>query len=302
MKTAIVILTLNAGLGFKKLLESLKIQEAAVEKIVVADSGSVDGTIDMALKYGCEILPISRDSFNHGDSRKTCVAYLTGIDIVVFLTQDVILADKDSIGALLQCFYDTAVGAAYGRQLPHTDASPLAAQNRLFNYPKESKVKTFGDRFTLGIKAPFMSDSFAAYRIGLLQAVGNFPHVIVSEDMYAAAKLLMAGYKVAYIAEACVYHSHNYTIKQELARYFDIGVFMRRESWITIAFGTAEGEGVKLVKEQLKYLYKNYGWKCLPKAIAVNIVKFIGYRLGMYECFLPVFIKRKISGQPYFFN
>ena len=111
------------------------------------------------------------------------------------------------------------------------------------------------DAAELGIKAAFMSNSFAAYRREALMAVGGFPkHVIFAEDMYVAAKMLMAGWKVVYEGSACCRHSHNYTIIEEFRRYFDMGVFHAREPWIRENFGGAGGEGLRYVKSELKYL------------------------------------------------
>lgn len=302
MKIGVAILTLNAGEAFKTLLDSLAKQDCAIERMLVADSGSQDGTVELAKQYHCEILTIPKGKFNHGTTRKQCVQHLQGMDVIVFLTQDVILQGFSALKQLTEVFQDETIAVSYGRQIPFLDASPLAAQNRAFNYTEESLIKAFEDRQWLGIKTPFTSDSFAAYRTRALEEVGSFPHVIVSEDMYVAAKLLVAGYKVAYRAEACVYHSHDYTLKQELQRYFDIGVFMGREPWIREIFGGAEGEGLKLVKNQLAYLYKHHGISSIPKAIAVNVVKLIGYRLGIYESYLPLWLTKQLSGQRYFFN
>lgn len=302
MKIAIVIMTLNAGSGFKKLLDSIEMQDYLIHRKLIADSSSEDDTVALGEKYHYEILPIKRQNFNHGDTRRKCAEYLTNIDIIVYLTQDVILFDAKSIRQLIEVFSDVKVAASYGRQLPHIGASPMAAQARLFNYPGESRIKSYEDKENLKIKAPFLSDSFAAYRVTALNEVGNFPHVIVSEDMYVGAKLLIAHHKIAYVAEACAYHSHDYTLLQELKRYFDIGVFQAREPWIRQEFGGAEGEGLKLVKDQLAYLYTHKGISSIPKAIFVNFIKLIGYRLGVCEKYLPRYIKKRLSGQSYFFS
>ena len=83
----------------------------------------------------------------------------------------------------------------------------------------------------------FISNSFAAYRVSVLKEVGGFPDdVIFGEDMFVATKMLKAGYKIAYAAGACVYHSHDYSLWQEMKRYFDMGVFHAREPWICLLY------------------------------------------------------------------
>lgn len=52
---------------------------------------------------------------------------------------------------------------------------------------------------------------------------------ILSKDTNVAAKMILVEYSIAYVAEAMVYHSHDYTILEEFKRYFDIGVFYGRE-------------------------------------------------------------------------
>lgn len=291
---SIVIPTLNAGSNFEKLLQSLNRQSLMPNQIVIIDSDSQDHTVNLAHKYGCTVIPIKRRDFNHGATRQLGAEY-TGAEIVVFLTQDAIIATEDSLENIVRCFSDPAVGAAYGRQLPHPNALPIGAHARLFNYPPVSRIKTLADAPELGIKTAFISNSFAAYRKSALKEVGGFPgHVILSEDTYVAAKMLLAGWKIYYCAGAQVYHSHDYSVWQEFKRYFDTGVFHGRESWIRQAFGQAEGEGLKYVLSELKYLWTN-GKRFIPRACLQNLGKFLGYKLGLKEKYLPLWLKKKLS-------
>jgi rhamnosyltransferase len=94
------------------------------------------------------------------------------------------------------------------------------------------------------LKTVFTSNSFAAYRISTFIELEGFPDsTILSEDMFFAAKSVMAGYSVAYVSDAIVRHSHNYSTLEEFKRYFDIGVFQTDEPWIKQNFGGAGGEG-----------------------------------------------------------
>lgn len=42
------------------------------------------------------------------------------------------------------------------------------------------------------------------------------------EDTLSVAKLLDAHHKIAYVAEAEVYHSHDYTLKEEFFRQYEM--------------------------------------------------------------------------------
>lgn len=267
MNTVICIPTLNIGAGVDALVRSLQQQEIESEVLVI-DSSSTDGAVELFEGMGARVHTIPRTSFDHGATRQLALSLFPGADIIIYLTQDAILASAASIKNILACFDDDAVGAACGRQLPHKDASAIAAHARLFNYPDESLVNSNDDISARGIKTAFISNSFAAYRRTALMEVGGFPTgAILSEDTYVAAKMLQAGWKLAYCAEATCYHSHNYSIKQEFQRYFDIGVFHGRERWYLDLLGRAEGEGKKFVVSELRHLQKS-GLFLIPSAIA----------------------------------
>jgi rhamnosyltransferase len=152
------------------------------------------------------------------------------------------------------------------------------------------------------LKTAFLSNSFAAYRVSALREVGGFPKkVIFGEDMYVAAKFLESGYKIAYSADACVYHSHRYTILQEFSRYFDMGVFHAREPWLRQALGGAENEGLRFVISEIKYLSRHAFW-LIPEAMLRTIMRYAGFRLGLMEHHISLKNKRKISMNPGYFK
>ena len=130
--------------------------------------------------------------------------------------------------------------------------------------------------------------------------VGGFPrNTIVSEEVTVAARMLMAGWKVAYQAEANAIHSHPLTISQEFSRYFDIGVHHQRESWLLREFGGAGGEGRKFVVSEARYLIEHQ-WTLLPKATLRNVSKWISYQLGRHEDLLSQKMKERLSAQPHY--
>lgn len=302
-KIAIIIPTLNGGATFKFLLESITNQTLQPQQRIVIDSESNDETVKLAKSYDFSVVEIKRQDFNHGATRQFGVSIVPEADIIIFLTQDVILADSKSLERLVAAFYDKTVGAAYGRQLPCKGAGPIGVHARLFNYKGVSMVKSMDDAPQLGIKTAFFSNSFAAYRRETLLAVGGFPqHTILGEDTYVAAKMLLSGWKIAYCADAQVYHSHDYNFIQEFRRYFDIGVFHVHEPWLRETFGQAEGEGLKFVLSETKYLMNHGKGYLLPSAFVRTVIKYIGYRLGMKEKSIPVSMKKYLSMHKHYWN
>jgi rhamnosyltransferase len=299
---AVIIPTCNARGDWSRLVAGLRLQGLPADRILVVDSSSEDGTAELAALEGYRVVSIDRCDFNHGGTRQFAVQYVPWATIVIYLTQDAVLAHADSLHRLLLAFEDSSVGAAYGRQLPRPGAGPIEAHARIFNYPPEGAVRDFESRHTLGIKATFMSNSFSAYRVSALCGVGGFPSdVIMAEDAIVAGKLLMAGWKTVYVAEAQVYHSHPFTIAEEFRRYFDTGVYHRQEAWLRDRFGSPGGEGKRFVLSELAFLTPRYVY-LVPYAMFRTVSKALGYHLGLNEAVLGRKWSRKLSYHREFWN
>ena len=290
----VIVPTLNAAKDWPQFAPALA---ACVrpDQVLVVDSESTDGTRELAHAAGFQVHSVARKDFNHGGTRQMAADMLLDADILVYMTQDAVLAGPAAIANLVEAFADPQVGAVCGRQLPRPSSGAREMHARKFNYPATSEVRSLEDRTRLGIKAIFLSNSLAAYRRSALMQVGGFPaNVIFGEDTVTAARLLLAGYKVAYVAEACVYHSHPYTLTQEFKRYFDIGVLHSRERWLLDEFGHASGEGKRYVTSELRFLRERNIWQ-IPSALCSTCAKLFGYRLGWIEAWIPSGIKRQIS-------
>jgi rhamnosyltransferase len=297
LSIAVVVPTLNAAAEWP-LFSTPLLASVPADRVLVLDSSSADGTAELARAAGFRIHVVERAGFNHGGTRQLAAELLPDAEILVFLTQDAVLTDPESVGRLLEAFRDPSVVAAYGRQLPRQGAGPIEAHARLFNYPQRSGVRALESRKQLGLKAIFISNSFSAYRRDALMAVGGFPrNVIFGEDTVVAAKLLLSGSKIAYVAEAQVYHSHGYSWKQEFKRYFDIGVLHSQEARLLKEFGGAGGEGGRFVRSELSYLWKTDKWS-IPSALVRTALKLLGYKLGRIESKLSLGWKRRLSMHP----
>jgi rhamnosyltransferase len=289
MNVSIAIPTFNGGDVWRKSAEALRIalenSDHEVKKVLVVDSSSSDSTGSIARECGFDLHIIKPEDFNHGGTRNLLVNLLQG-DIVIFLTQDAIVT-SGFLDELLNAFNNQYVAIAYGRQTSHDDANPLARHARLFNYRETSYISDLESKSKMGIKTVFTSNSFSAYRVSVFKSLGGFPeNTILSEDMFLAAKAVMKGYKIAYVSEAIVQHSHNYTALEEFKRYFDIGVFHHSERWIRECFGGAGGEGIKFIKSECEFLMKNNPF-WIPKSFIHSFCKIAGYKLGQHYKKIP---------------
>lgn len=304
MRLSIIIPTYNPGESIKDIYKVLyPYTESPNSEVIIIDSSSTDGSIDFLRDKNIKIINIPKIEFNHGGTRNKAAQIAKG-EILVYLTQDAIPVNSQSIEEIIKPLTKNKnIGMAYGRQLPHANADFFGAFARKFNYPDKSLIKTIDDKRKLGIKTVFVSNSFAAYKKECLMAIGGFPQdTILSEDTYVAAKMLKRGWAIAYVAEAQVYHSHNYTIMEEFKRYFDIGVFYGREKWILEEFAQAEGEGMKFALEQFQTIIKEKKFYLIPSFFLRTISKYAGYKLGIHEKKLPLILKKKISMNKQYWN
>jgi rhamnosyltransferase len=298
MSVGVAIPTLNAGKRWSECLQAIRVQTLNPDRRLVIDSASTDRTVAEAEAAGFELVRIERAQFNHGGTRQWAVEYLDGCDVIVFLTQDAILASPEALAEIVRCFEDPKVAVAYGRQLPHRWATPIEAHARLFNYGAVTLKKDSVAARRLGTKAFFCSNSFAAYRRRTLLELGGFRRdLILEEDAEFAARAIKAGYTNMYCASSLAYHSHDYTVSEQLARYFDLGVFDARNAWLREEFGSHGGEGWRFMKSEFRYLVQ-HAPRQLPRAWVHTGAKFLGYLLGRLERRLPVGVKRRISMSP----
>jgi len=307
----VIVPTYNPGReAWAKWVQALQSQNCKPMQVVVVDSGSTDGSLELSQQAGFTVLHTKTQDFNHGATRQWALeqGFLNPQptpppDFIVFLTQDAILANPNALEELLQAFQDPQIAAAYGRQLPKPEAHWLEAHTRSFNYPDASRTVKLQDKASLGIKACFLSNSFAAYRLQALMAQGGFPaHLPLGEDTFTAAKLLLSGQSLRYQANAAVYHSHNYNGLQDFQRMFDTGVFHAQNPWLLQNFGKAEGEGAKLVKSQWAYLKAQASQPQHPnflqgivQLLSANAVKLMGYMLGRAHHWMPKALAKKFA-------
>jgi rhamnosyltransferase len=295
--TSIIVPIRNAPEQAEALLVKLKTQTVSDEILFVDSSSAAEGA-GISESGGVRVVRIGEGEFDHGGTRTFAAEAAKG-DIVVYLSQDAVPSDDRAIENLVKPFKDESVAAVYGRQLPCPGASAFSAHLRLFNYPERSGIRSMSDKTRLGIKAPFLSNSFAAYRKEALTGIGGFKRrLIMGEDVYAGARLLLAGYKIAYVADAAVYHSHDYTPWEEFRRYFDIGVFHATERWLIETFGKAENEGMKYIGSGVGYLTKRGTPWLVPEFLMRGFLKYAGYSLGRNYKKIPPPLIRKFSMHP----
>jgi rhamnosyltransferase len=296
---SIVIPTLNAARYLPEQIRALRQQILAPLEIIVIDSASTDDTVSIARALDCEVELIDRSTFDHGGTRNLA-AKITAGDVVVFMTQDALPFDKHFLSNLVAPILAGTASASYARQTAYADAFPPEKLARAHNYPDRSHVLSADDIEARGLKAFFFSNVASAVRRTDFEAVGGFPdRTVMNEDMLLCSKLLRSGQRVAYCADAVVYHSHNYRLSQQFKRNFDIGAFVSQH-------GAQLGEvrtgmsGVRFAVDQIQTLCRTGQWRWVPRTLADLATRLVAFRLGNQERLLPISIKRRISMHSFF--
>lgn len=249
MRISVIIPTLNAEKELSVQLDMLGRQDRPADEIIVVDSASEDRTADICeTNEKVALIRIIREEFDHGKTRDMALRRANG-DIVVFLTQDAIPADEHFLGRLVAPFSrDNLIALSTGRQLPKADATQMEKLVRAYNFPEKSSIRSMADLPEMGIKTFFCPDVCCAYRKDIYLELGGFDYPLrTNEDMFYAARVIHAGYRISYTAEAMVYHSHNLTLREQYRRNYYQGyeIEKRKED---LGVGSYGQEGLRMVR------------------------------------------------------
>ena len=303
----VLIPTYKPDETFKKLVSMLEKQTVPVNKIIVMNTEEKYmealhiGTRFLADHKKLSVHHLSRKEFDHGKTRNAGAAK-SEADVIVFMTQDAVPKDETLIEKLIAPLSDPGIACAYARQLPAVDATVTEKLTREFNYPAKSRIKTKKDLEELGIKTYFCSNVCCAYNAAIFKELKGFVNrTIFNEDMIYAAKVIKEGYGIAYAADACVIHSHNYSGKQQFHRNFDLGVSQAEHPEIFEGI-SSESEGIRMVKDTIAKLKAAGAAKEIPAYIYTTGCKYIGYRLGKIYKRLPNWLIMKCTMSPLYWK
>ena len=294
----VVIPSYRPDENFSRLVKKLQEQKYPIGTIFVINTKAGRFPKEVEQMEKVKVSHIERREFDHGATRDMGMQ-MSKAEIVVFMTQDAVPADEYVIGNLVKVLEeDEMTGAAYARQLAASGCNYIEKYTRKFNYPENSRIKSKEDLQEMGIKTFFCSNVCAAYKRNIYEKAGGFcKKTIFNEDMILAGHMINAGYKVAYVAEARVIHSHNYTGMQQFHRNFDMAVSQAEHPEVFEGI-KSESEGIKLVKQTAAHLVKRRKIQLVPKLVYQSGCKYIGYRMGKMYKKLPDKVVKWCSMSP----
>lgn len=301
----VIIPTYKPDERFIRLLELLGEQTRPVSRILIINTEKEyydrffsKRSIPWSVRDITEVIHIKKEDFDHGGTRRMAVTK-SDADYFVMMTQDALPYDNTLIKELTDpLILDSNIAVSYARQLAAPGARETEKYTRKFNYPAQSRVKSSEDLNRLGIKTYFCSNVCAAYNRKYYDKAGGFiERTIFNEDMIMAASLIKLGYSISYTATARIYHSHNYTCRQQFRRNFDLAVSQTEHPEVFKGI-SSEKEGTRLVKDCITYLKDMHMRYLIPGFVLNCAARFLGYRAGRRYKVIPKGLRRVMSAQP----
>lgn len=224
---ALVIPTLNGGERWARVLAAWGEQvECGEMPIFCPDSGSDDGSDEVARAAGATVLPIDQRQFSHGGTRNDAVAAVDA-EFVILSVQDALpLSETLARDLLAPLLADPELSATYGRQLPLAGCHPVLT-SRIGEWAggEEAQVQQLGDRSWEQLEP--------MERLGLIRydhviacvrrsAWERHPFAPVSfgEDVDWAARVIRDGGRIGFVPDAIVEHSHDRPAWDEARRIY----------------------------------------------------------------------------------
>lgn len=211
MLASIIIRTYNEQIHLSELLTAIQLQDRTLLdiEVVIVDSGSTDDTLAIAQEFGCRITHIQKEDFTFGRSLNIGCDFALG-DYLIFVSGHCIPVKTDWVNQLVKPLIEYDIAYSYGKQIGRNTTK--FSEHQVFKkfYPNISKVPQ---------KGFFCNNANAALSKSVWSNQPFDEDLTGLEDMMLAKQITEQGKKIAYIAEAPVYHIHDENWHQVRIRY-----------------------------------------------------------------------------------
>lgn len=208
-RCSIIIRCHNEREHIGRLLRGILEQTVSDVQIVVVDSGSTDGTLDLVRHFPVDLVHIAKEDFSFGYAlNEGC--RVARSEFLVIASAHVYPTYRDWLELLLAPFDDPQVALVYGKQ--RGDERTRFSEGQVFRrwFPDESAVRQ---------SHPFCNNANAVIRRTLWEEMPYDESLTGLEDLSWAKRALARGYRLAYAAEAEIVHVHEESLAQIFRRY-----------------------------------------------------------------------------------
>lgn len=280
MKISLILLVKNGAKHLEELFASLEKQTVKIDEIVVVDSGSTDGSLEIikSLKVkkfkSLKLFQIKSEEFSHGGTRNFAIRQAQG-EIIVFVTQDAVPQSEKWLATLIKPFEDKEVAGVFGKQVPWPETNLCEKFFYRKSYPDQGRVMEKKESDNFSNQNIFFSNVNSAVKKEFLLKFPFREDLVMSEDQFWGREMLCAGSKIVYEPKAPVWHSHNYNLVQLLKRYSQSGYSQRQMNLKGQALQKGTGTALGL----WRYVAKT-NLLLLPYAVLYVLLKGGAFILG----------------------
>lgn len=295
----VAIPVLNGGRWLPEVLAAVRGQRLEDEvELLVCDSGSTDGSRELARDAGARLIEPGPEGFHHARTRNLLMSEARG-EFVAMLSQDATPATDDWLATLLHGFaIADDVALVYGPYRPRADCPPLEAVRlrRFFTFlspdgtPRVDRLAPGGERELMVDPSPgYFTDANGCVRRAAWRVV-PYPDAAYAEDQALALAMLHAGSAKVYVPDAAVLHSHHYTPTEQLRRAFDDHRGLREVYGYRMPAGAAHV--VSQLRGAIGVGLREGG---VRGAVADQVLSLVGGALGSRSDRLPARARRALS-------
>ncbi len=206
---SIIIRSFNEGWALRQTLPALKAQDWKNWELIVIDSGSTDGSVELIRQAGpTRFLEIE----NYNPARVLNMGMeLSRAEYGIFLNADATPQGSGWLRPLATALKEWRTAAVFGRQIPREDCRAVFAHDyaRCFGANRDSSG---WEHFFSMVSSGLRKDIWA--KRGFLESMQY------SEDDEYTRWCLGQGFNVKYCPDSVVMHSHNYSPEQAYKRMF----------------------------------------------------------------------------------
>jgi glycosyltransferase involved in cell wall biosynthesis len=235
---SVVIPTMNAGLDFEVVIKKIVCQKGVPSlEVIIADSGSIDQTVDIAEQYGVKVIRIKKEEFSHSKTRNQAAKLATG-KYLIFTVQDAYMMSEYTVYDLVNLLKTSRAAAGSGRQVPRADADLFASWqiSEFVNMisPDQKNMVVAVNKKTF-VKLPLekqralctIDDVLSIYETETFRTMGGYDESLgYGEDLEMGKRLIENGYKIAFLFSNGVIHSHSRPAAYVLKRYYTDSKFL----------------------------------------------------------------------------
>lgn len=276
MEISIICPLYNAGEYIDNLYGNICSQKKVkIKEVKFILTESKDNTEELLKKMNLTYEKILPKDFSHSLVREKAAISSSG-EILVFITQDIKIIDEYWLYNLVYEIENGNCQAAFSRQIGYENHK-VERYTREINYPAESRIVSKEDIDKLGLMTFFFSDASSAILKETFVNLNGYDNkdLPTNEDMYFAYKLISNGYKIQYVANSKIVHSHELTFTETYRRYKDIGMFFAQNTYLR-KYSTGQRG-----KDVLFYIIKRSIQDKRPIIILDTVINFIARFIGM---------------------